>query len=183
LERGPLSLVRTTEEVIDWKSSGFDLVNRDKGKDRTTENVQKRNVCTAVRSSLLIRRCSSSKKFWTCNAPRRPTVDLFPEPVEYGPHTRLKSLKPILMSTSNQRVPFHQGLPTGILYIFFILSIGCYNCCPPHPVVNNIKWRTQIMKLLVTYFSPCFLLLWFIYPWRLVFEPRQDIFSAHSVRN
>jgi hypothetical protein len=29
LERGPLSLVITTEELLEWKSSGFGLENRD----------------------------------------------------------------------------------------------------------------------------------------------------------
>jgi hypothetical protein len=29
LERGPLSLVRITEELLEWKSSGFGLENRD----------------------------------------------------------------------------------------------------------------------------------------------------------
>jgi hypothetical protein len=31
LERGPLSLVRITEELLEWKSSGFDLENREYG--------------------------------------------------------------------------------------------------------------------------------------------------------
>jgi hypothetical protein len=29
LERGPLSLVKTTEELLEWKSSGSGLENRD----------------------------------------------------------------------------------------------------------------------------------------------------------
>jgi hypothetical protein len=32
LERGPLSLVRITEELLEWKSSGPGLENRDYGR-------------------------------------------------------------------------------------------------------------------------------------------------------
>jgi hypothetical protein len=32
LERGPLSLVRITEELLEWKSSGFGLENRINGR-------------------------------------------------------------------------------------------------------------------------------------------------------
>jgi hypothetical protein len=32
LERGPLSLVRITEELLEWKSSGFGLENREYGR-------------------------------------------------------------------------------------------------------------------------------------------------------
>jgi hypothetical protein len=72
MERGALSLVNITEELLEWKSSGsgsrkprltaVGIRCADKDKDKTMDNAQKLNICSNVPSSQIFISCQLARK-------------------------------------------------------------------------------------------------------------------------